>query len=446
MTEGREAQARDLAVRIAGANHSRRLYGSQGRAWAQTLEHLEARLEAFFAGGDAEVTLALLGDGLAVQGVPITDPPSAVVRFVGQLKARDVEIVGVSQGVRASELEALFAYLAADAADVAAVNAEVWLRERGADRVRIKHLTLLGAGGPRSFREVYLEGQRRLARQFARARRDDEVSVGAMAELSKALLDAVVSTDAPIATLLALEDRDDFTLVHSVNVACLVGAQASTLGLDEAEVEPMVLAALTHDVGKTRVPEEALRADPTGDPRRQAALARARDQHTVEGARLLLDNPAGRLPAVVARFHHTPREAGSAGLLAVELCRIADAFDGVRTLRPFDDAASMHGAVAFLARRMGGRFNPYLLGRFARMVGAAPEGTYGWLDTGEIVLVRAAHRELAFHPAVEVVERREGRLQAGATLDLAAAPARRFVPLLPPAFRDLDAADVDRLG
>lgn len=443
MSEAREAEARDLAVRIAGANHSRRLYGTAGRAWAQTLEMLERRLSGFFEGGEGEVTLALLGDGLAVQGVPIVDPPSAVVRFVGQLKARDVEIVGFAPGVEASELEALFAYLSADAADVAAVNAETWLRERGAERVHIKHLTLFGeAGGARSFKDVYLKSQRLLQRQFARAERDDEVSVGAMAELSRALLDAIVDSEAPIATLLALEDRDDFTLVHSVNVACLVGAQASGLGLPESEVEPMVLAGLTHDLGKTRVPDEVLRPGGAWDERRWAALAR----HTVEGARLLLDHPAGQLPAIVARFHHAPREAESAGLLPVELCRIADAFDAVRTLRPFDDPASMHGAVAFLARRMGGRFNPYLLERFARMVDAVPMGAYGWLSSGEVVLVTRPHPELAFHPAVEVVERRAGPRAPGTRLDLAETDEARFVPLLPASFRDLTAEDVDRLG
>ena len=76
MNLGYEAQARDLALRVAGANHSRRLYGSRGSAWMRTLESLEGRLAEFFTAGASEVTLALLADGLAVQGVPLADPPA----------------------------------------------------------------------------------------------------------------------------------------------------------------------------------------------------------------------------------------------------------------------------------------------------------------------------------------------------------------------------------
>ena len=79
-----ESLARDVAIRVAGANHGRRLYGQRGQGWARTLAAVMEPLGALFEAGAQEVTLALLGDGLAVQGLPVTQPPSAVVRFVGQ--------------------------------------------------------------------------------------------------------------------------------------------------------------------------------------------------------------------------------------------------------------------------------------------------------------------------------------------------------------------------
>lgn len=439
-----EALARDVAIRVAGANHGRRLYGQRGQGWARTLAAVMEPLGALFEAGAQEVTLALLGDGLAVQGLPVTQPPSAVVRFVGQLKARDVEIISLLPGVDTADLEVLFEYLGADAADVAAMRGEGWLRERGVERVRIKHLKLVGSGGMESFRDVYLRGRRVLGRQFQRAATDGEVSVGAVGELARALMDVVLGSEAPVATLMALRDRDDYQLVHSVNVATLVGVQAEALGLDEAEVQVMVTAALTHDIGKTRVPEAVLTHRGPMGAKEQALL----DRHAVEGARLLLDaSVKASLPAVVAQFHHAVPDPGLPGLLAVELCRVADVFDGVRTLVGFHDAVGMQGAATFMWRRMGDRFNPYLLQRFARLAGVGAAGAQGWLDTGEVVRVLAPHPELAFSPKVEVLDARDGPLRTGAQVDLAARPdGPTFQPVLPAAFRNLAPADVDGLG
>lgn len=444
MAAGQEGVARELAVRVAGANHARRLYGQRGQGWARTLAAVMEPLAALFEGGAAELTLALLGDGLAVQGLPVTQAPSAVVRFVGQLKARDVEIISLLPGVDAADLEALFEYLGADAAEVAGMRGEGWLRERGVERVRIKHLKLVGSGGLESFRDVYLRGRRVLGRQFERAASDDEVSMGAMAELARSLLDVVLAADTPVATLMALRDRDDFQLVHSVNVATLVGMQAAALGLDEPEVQAMVTAALTHDLGKTRVPEAVLKHRGPLSARDQALL----DRHTVEGARLLLDASAkASLPAVVAQFHHAAPDPGLPGLLAVELCKVADVFDGVRTLVGFHDPAGARAAAVFMARALGERFNRYLLERFARLLGVGAAGEQGWLDSGAVVRVLAPHPELAFSPQVEVLDGRGSGLAAGAQVDLAARPeGPMFLPMLPAPFRSLSAADVDCLG
>ena len=97
-------------------------------------------------------------------------------------------------------------------------------------------------------------------------------------------------------------------------------------------------------------------------------------------------------------------------------------------------------------RRLGPRFNPYLLSRFARLTGVGAAGETGWLSTGEVVRILEPHPELAFHPVVQVVDPGEGRQPAGAQLDLAAQVGLRFVPTLPRAFRDLEASAVDDLG
>lgn len=443
-----ETDVRDFAVRLAGANHSRRLYGMKGQAWERTLNALGAELDRFFeTGGAGEVTVALLSDGLAVQGIPISDPPSSVLRFVGHLKQRDVEIISFRRGISVSELETLLAFLGADSADVAAVKADTWLRERGVEHINIKHLRLMRGEGVESFRDVYWRGKRVLKRQFERAAQEGDINVAAVGELARSLMEVILESDAPVATLLALQDRDDFSLVHSVNVATLAGSQASTLQLTESEVQEIVVASLMHDIGKTKVPDAILSYGRPLPPKEKAIL----DRHTIEGARLLMDVPGSSpLAAVVALHHHGVAPPGTPGLAANEICKIGDAFDSIRTLRPFDDAASMRGAVAYMARKMGERFNPYLMERFAKMVGIGQRDEHVWLTTGEVAVILEPHPELAFHPVVEVVDTRRGRLAPGAQRDLAErvgqGNARRAVPAIPKHISNLTPEEVDALG
>ena len=439
------ARARDLAIRVAGANHSRRLYGMRGRAWARTLETLHNTLRRHFEEeGHREVTVGLLGDGMAVLGVPIQDPPSSVVRFMSKLVERDVEIIVIRSGVTQAELETLLSYLGADSADVAAVRADTWLAERGVENISIKHLRLLSGDGTEGFRDVYFRGKRVLQREFSRASSNGTLNASAVTDLAKSLMGVILEADTPVATLLALKDRDDYALVHSVNVATLAGSQAGALGLQEADVQAIVSAALTHDIGKTKVPDAVLTKGGPLTENERALL----DKHTVEGARILLETPGtNALAAIVALRHHSLSEPDMPGLCAVELCKLADTFDSIRSLRPFDDAESMRGAVAYMVRMLRKRFNPYLLERFCALVELAPVGTTVALSSGEVGEVSEVHPELSLHPVVRIFETRRGSYPPGAMVNLAAEPAAVIaVPAVPHGLRDLDPKQIDDLG
>ena len=438
------ARARDLAVRVAGANHSRRLYGMRGRAWERTLDALHMALSTHFEEErQREVTVGLLGQGLAVLGVPIHDPPSSVVRFMSKLVERDVEIIVIRPGVTSAELETLLSYLGADSADVAAVRADAWLTERGVEHISIKHLQLLTGDGTEGFRDVYFRGKRVLQREFDRVGKGGSVSSAAVGDLAKSLMEIVLEAETPVATLLALKDRDDFSLVHSVNVATLCGSQAGALGLAESEVQAIISAALTHDIGKTKVPDYVLNKGAALNERERGMLA----NHTVEGARILLEAPGSNaLASIVALRHHEPSQPDSPGLCAIELCKIADVFDTIRSLRPFDDAASMRGAVAYMVRKLRNRFNPYLLERFAKLVDLAPIGTPVALSTGEIGEVVETHPELGLRPVVRITDAHQGMLKVGEVSDLSSNLTALAVPAIPVVLRDLKPTEIDDLG
>lgn len=449
MTE--RAKLRVLAMRLAGACHSRRLYAADSPSWKQTLEFLNREIHTFFDTSDAnELTFALFEDGLAVAGLPIADPPNRVQRMTHNLQERDIEIISIKCEYENSELETLLMFLTADAADVAGVRGNTWLRERGAERIEIKHLRVAG-GGMQSFRDVYRLGHDVMEREFGRARAKGHVDMRPIRELSSALLDLIFNADTPIATLVALSERDDYTYVHSVNVGMLAGCQASTLGLSEEQVREIATAGLLHDIGKTRMPEDILRAS-RGDltHRDEQILA----THTLEGARILYATQGAQRVAPLVAYEHHARwdevDHVNEPILASQLVSLADTFDSIRTLRPFDDRESMRSALGFIFARMRKRFNPYFLLRFATMCGLFLPGDHVRLSTGEVAEVLEIDDEDPLHPRVEVVDPGKGAAREGTFLDLArhargASPIRVVIPITSH-FKDLQVIELDRLG
>ena len=55
-----------------------------------------------------------------------------------------------------------------------------------------------------------------------------------------------------------VEERDQFTEPHGAAVAALAVRTATALGLDEVQTRVVELAALAHDIGKSRLPDEIL--------------------------------------------------------------------------------------------------------------------------------------------------------------------------------------------
>lgn len=439
-------EARELVMRLAGATHSRRVYASSGPIWERTLAALAEQIHRYLDHPDiTEVTFALLGDGIAVCGVPIHAPPSAVVRFIGQMKRRDVEIISFAQGATPSEMETLLTFLSADAADVMAVNADGWLKERGAEHVKVKHLKLTKDMGLNNFRDVYRRGVGTVQNEFKQADKRGSVNPAAVSELAKTLMEVVYDGEAPVATLLALRDRDDYSMVHSVNVGVLAACQASALGMPQEQVHLISMAGLLHDIGKSKVPEAIIQKAGTLN----AAEAQLMASHTVAGARILLES-RGLLgvTSIVAFSHH--RVDGKAAILGTELVRIADAFDGLRTLRPFDDQSGMRATVAYMIHFLRNRFNPYLLERFATICHLFRVGDRGFLTTGEVAEVLRLNPELALRPTVRVVDKGKGASPSGTVIDLTNPPAgvqpALMVPARPKEFHGFDPAELDSLG
>lgn len=407
-------QAKVLIFRFAAAFVARRLYADGNPALQRTLEQLMHELNQALARPTAPtISIALLQQGLSVAGVPLLVLPESVEKVASSMRQRGLEILSVERGATQAEVEALLVLLNVDVPQLTAVDIAQWLSDRGARRVSVKHLELAEKPTARSMRELYSNARDMLGKEFKRAVGKGSLELGAMADLASMMLDLVLRSDVPVSTMLALRGREDFTYVHSMNTSMLASAQASSLGLDDAMVRAVGIAGLVHDIGKTTVPESVLSKRTALTPG-EAAMLHA---HAIEGARILLRTQGGGgVESIVASEHHLPYTDNPH--IASQLVAIADAFDTIRSLRPFSDRASLRMALRFMLKHMRTRLNPYLLQRFCLMCGMYLPGDVVHLTTGEVARVVANHAEVGSRPTVEVIDTAAGRAPPGSVADL----------------------------
>src|SRR5207247_6971774 len=74
----------------------------------------------------------------------------------------------------------------------------------------------------------------------------------------QAIVDQVLNNESTLVGLTTLRDYDEYTFTHSVNVCIFGVALGRKLGLTKLQLYDLGMAALFHDVGKSRVPLEVL--------------------------------------------------------------------------------------------------------------------------------------------------------------------------------------------
>ncbi len=151
-------------------------------------------------------------------------------------------------------------------------------------------------------------------------------------------------------------------------IASIVVEMATQLGLPEAEIDRLRVAALLHDVGKVAVPEEILE--------KPSALTSAEWRTVVQHPRIgqvILEQATALKDAVPIILHHHERYSGHGypyGLrgndipLGARIVSIADAYDAMIHDRPYKRAVTHELAIRELRRHAGTQFDPELVGLF----------------------------------------------------------------------------------
>jgi putative nucleotidyltransferase with HDIG domain len=160
-----------------------------------------------------------------------------------------------------------------------------------------------------------------------------------------------------------VEADDAYTGSHSREVVELSLAVADELGLSPRERRHTELAALLHDVGKIRIPNEIINKPGKLTPEERLVI----ETHTVEGEKLLakVGGLLGEVGHIVRSCHERWDGGGYPdGLSAEDIPRVArivmccDAFNAMTTDRSYRRALPVDDAIGELLRNAGTQFDP----------------------------------------------------------------------------------------
>ncbi len=393
----------EFAHALVTAAHNRLLHGRDHR-------HVEAALQALIqavrtattAGVEMPLQLQFADDAIYHDGRALLSPSLQARALLRALGERDVAALAFAAALQADEANRLFDLLLLDQNRQALSRQH---RERSLRAFAIRNVRVLSrspadpgdrhadvAGGARATDlHLYQSLAETLHQNNAAALRDANLAVASTATAIEQTLLHLDQEPSGLLSLAAQDNVDRFTVGHSVRVALLALQVARAAGADREHLVEVGTAALLHDIGKSKVPQEILFKRGKLDEGEWVWMA----QHPRLGADILLEQLDLHESAVGAAFcHHLRADGGGYPRASVpltpsgtsRLVRVCDVFEALTSVRPYKRALTPFEAYAVM-RRHECDFDQRWFRLFVRTLGVFPQGSRVRLDDGSLALV-----------------------------------------------------------
>lgn len=245
-------------------------------------------------------------------------------------------------------------------------------------------------------------------------------SIRKIKRVVQGIVDQVLNEETSLIGLTAIRDYDEYTFTHSVNVCIFSIALGRRLGMNKLQLYELGLAALMHDIGKSRVPLDILQKSGglTDDEWKWMAA------HPWLGVLVLFQfrrqqEELSYRAMTVCHEHHMkidltgypkvirPRQAS----LLSRIVSIADGYDAATSRRVYKTEPLAPSAVLEEMRDNPRRgLDQVLVKAFINLLGIYPVGTLVVLDTFELAVVSGANPnpEALSRPIIKIISDAQG--------------------------------------
>ncbi len=365
------SQALPFVSALSRATSTRAIYPTRHPKVIEALAELDkTRAESLEPIHGEDIQLVSLEGELILDSRPIASSQLLFKAFIRGMHQLGIESLTLGAGLDRQECEQLVDGLSG-AAPLAPSN-----------HVTIGHLQLSTTETENSAQSELTEADLEVGEKaYLRLREDPRIAASQLEHFVWTLMRKVPQTDRRLLLIPPGSDPLRALFHHSLNVALLTLAQASSLGIHGQACHDLGFAALLHDVGKLLLPAALLeRCDRLSDRDWQVAKL-----HPELGAALLCGlPPVPEIAVQVAYEHHwrydgrpsfptpsTPRTAS----FASQLTAIADSYDALVAARALAGGPGNQIALSVWQGRSGSYLDPTLVRHF--MDAVLPQGSEG---------------------------------------------------------------------
>ena len=221
-----------------------------------------------------------------------------------------------------------------------------------------------------------------------------------------AMEDSIDTNRDALMYLMRIRKKDEYTVIHSINVGVLLLTMATMLGLKRESRVHLAMGGLLHDVGKIKVPEQILKKPEKLSPEEFVEIQRhALYSRSIFAASREVPPEAFRM----ALQHHERIDGsgypfglkGEAISVAAQMTAVADVYDALTADRCYRDGVAPINGLRFIYDGCGTLFNRKFAHFFIKAIGVYPVGSFVRLESGLIGIVVGSNANL-LRPVVRV--------------------------------------------
>jgi len=278
-------------------------------------------------------------------------------------------------------------------------------------------------------KEVYFESIGLVKDVVESVKHQKLLNVRKAKRLMQNAVNALIQDESTLLGLANIKNYDEAIFNHSVNVAIYAIAIGQRIGIPKKYLSHLGMAALFHDIGKTRIPKEILNKTTKLLPE-ELAMMRFHPIFGVETVMAIKEWGELSSRMIEAAFEHHlkydltgyPKPTRKRKLtLFGRVIAIADFYDTLVRPRGSNRFPYVSEKIlGIMLERSGKDFDPALVKVFINMIGVFPLGTLVLLNTNEIGIVIQIQEdtEMLDRPKVILLYYSDGEYQKGEMVDL----------------------------
>ncbi len=241
------------------------------------------------------------------------------------------------------------------------------------------------------------------------ARFGKKLAINEIGDLANEMIEEIVKSNNILGRLRQLEEENDYTFQHSLDVSMLAVMIGKWLGYSSIELKQLSLAGLFHDIGKVKISDNIM-YKPSKLTDSEFELVK---KHTIFGYSILNETVGISKNVALGALQHHEREDGSGYPLGVKsekihefakIIAVCDIFNAMTTKRVYKEKQSPFLVAEHIVNNSFGVLDARIATVFINNISKFYVGNVVKLNNGDIGEIVYVHKQMPTRPVVKVEE------------------------------------------